>query len=391
MKETPQPTARLDVFMPSLLLDICSSDIHLHLLLRPVCNRHKMAHVAEKKHERSCLADALPATNGADNLTELIQSLPVEKRLLLPPAGSQRRQYRGYWFPEWHLSALAAVRDHFEPKPTDIFLVSCPKSGTTWLKSLAFATVHRDVHPPSSREHPLLHKNPHGCVEFIHAIYRQPVDVARGIVEAYPSPRIFGTHFPLSLLPEHISGDGSGCRIVYICRDPKDVVVSWWWFMRTYVRNPEQLQFEEVFDLFCEGRTGAGPYWRHALEHWEESRRRPDKVLFLKYEELLRDPHGNLRRLAEFLGCPFSEAEEKAGVMDAILELCSLDKLKKLEVNQSGNKLKDGPVMNHSFFRKGVSGDWINTMTPEMAARLDAIVQQALQGTGFGFGISTQQ
>ncbi|XP_044414557.1 cytosolic sulfotransferase 13-like [Triticum aestivum] len=158
-------------------------------------------------------------------------------------------RYRGYWFPEWHLSALAAARDHFEPKPTGIFLVSCPKSGTTWLKSLAFTTVHRDVHPPSGREHPLLHKNPHGCVEFIHAIYRQPVDVAWGIVEAYPSPRIFGTHFPLSLPPERISSDGSGCRIVYICRDPKDVVVSWWWFMRTYLPNPDQVQFEEVFDL----------------------------------------------------------------------------------------------------------------------------------------------
>ncbi|XBH75834.1 hypothetical protein VPH35_102567 [Triticum aestivum] len=309
-----------------------------------------MAHVAEKKHERSCLADALPATNGANNL----------KRLLLPPAGSQRRQYRGYWSPEWHLSALAAVRDHFEPNPTDIFLVSCPKSGTTWLKSLAFATMHRDVQLSTRRPA----ASTLSCTKTHMAASNSSTQ------SIPPSPRIFGTHFPLSLLPEHISGDGSGCRIVYICRDPKGVVVSWWWLMRTYVPNPEQLQFKE---------------------HWEESRRRPDKVLFLKYEELLRDPHGNLRRLAEFLGCPFSEAEEKAGVMDAILELCSLDKLKKLEVNQIGNKWKDGPVMDHSFFRKGVSGDWINTMTPEMAARLDAIVQQALQGTGFGFGISTQQ
>ncbi|XP_037419214.1 cytosolic sulfotransferase 13-like [Triticum dicoccoides] len=350
-----------------------------------------MARVAEQKLQPSCLGDALTARNDADNLTELIPSLPVEKRLVPPPADMQRRQYRGYWFPEWHLSALAAVRDHFEPKPTDIFLVSCPKSGTTWLKSLAFATVHRHVHPPSSREHPLLHQNPHGCVKFIHAIYRQPVDVVRGIIEAYPSPRIFGSHFPLSLLPERINDDDCGCRIVYICRDPKDVVVSWWWFMRTYLPNPEQVQFEEVFDLFCEGRTGAGPYWRHALEHWEESRRRPHKVLFLRYEEMLRDPQCNLRRLAEFLGCAFSEAEEKAGVLEAILELCSLGKLKKLEVNQSGNRINDEPMMNDSFFRKGVAGDWINHMTPEMAARLDAIVEQALQGTGFDFGISMPQ
>ena len=49
-----------------------------------------MAHVAEQKLERSCLGDVLPAKKDVGNLAELIPSLPVEKRLLLPPVGSQR-------------------------------------------------------------------------------------------------------------------------------------------------------------------------------------------------------------------------------------------------------------------------------------------------------------
>ncbi|KAM3412617.1 hypothetical protein ACQJBY_004006 [Aegilops geniculata] len=52
-----------------------------------------MAHVAEQQVQRSCLGDA--ASEDADNLAELIPSLPVEKRFLLPFAGSQRRQYQG--------------------------------------------------------------------------------------------------------------------------------------------------------------------------------------------------------------------------------------------------------------------------------------------------------
>lgn len=346
-----------------------------------------MAHVGEQELKPSCVGDA--ANKDADNLAELIPWLPVEKRFLLPFAGSQRRQYRGYWLPESNLLALAAARERFEAKPTDVFLVSCPKSGTTWLSALAFATVHRDAHPPSCRDHPLLHQSPHACVKSIKTVFRQPDDVARGILEAYPSPRIFFTHFPLSLLPERIAGDGSGCRIVYICRDPKDVVVSWWRSLRAHIPDPEEARFDEVFDLFCQGRNGGGPYWRNALEHWEESRRRPHKVLFLRYEEMLRDPQGNLRRLAEFLGCAFSEAEEKAGVVDAILELCSLEKLKELEVNHSGKKTGEQRVSNGSSVRKGVAGDRSNHMTPEMAARLDKIVQEALQGTGFSFGIPT--
>jgi hypothetical protein len=42
-------------------------------------------------------------------------------------------------------------------------------------------------------------------------------------------------------------------------------------------------------------------------------------------------------------------------------------------------------VKNESYFRKGVVGDWRNHMTPDMAQRLDKVVEEALQGTGFTF------
>uniref|UniRef100_J3N8E4 Sulfotransferase n=2 Tax=Oryza brachyantha TaxID=4533 RepID=J3N8E4_ORYBR len=42
-------------------------------------------------------------------------------------------------------------------------------------------------------------------------------------------------------------------------------------------------------------------------------------------------------------------------------------------------------ISNDFFFRKGVAGDWSNHLSPEMAARLDAVVEDALRGTGFTF------
>jgi hypothetical protein len=320
------------------------------------------------------------------NLPEMMESLPMERRC--PPY--LMRQYNGFWFAEFVLKGAAAAHASFEARPTDIFLASCPKSGTTWLKALAFSTLNRGTHSPFDFDHPLHRLNPHDCVPFL--------EVSSGIPEimALPAPRLLGTHLNYSLLPRGITADGSGCRLVYICREPKDALVSFWLYNEKSAAALRKLggaglpqsgplpSFEDAFELFCEGRSVAGPLWRHALEYWEESQRRPDKVLFLKYEELLQDPVGNVKKLAAFMGCAFSPEEEEAGVVRKIVHLCSFDELKSSDVNENGTNTLG--IKNDVYFRKGAIGDWENYMTPEMAARLDKIVEEALQGSGLTFG-----
>ncbi|MBA0813773.1 hypothetical protein Gohar_027595, partial [Gossypium harknessii] len=58
----------------------------------------------------------------------------------------------------------------------------------------------------------------------------------------------------------------SAYRLVYICRDPKDVLVSKWHFankLRTKELPP--LSLEETFDLFCKGVSHYGLFWNHVL------------------------------------------------------------------------------------------------------------------------------
>ena len=182
---------------------------------------------------------------------------------------------------------------------------------------------------------------------------------------------------------------------MYVCRDPKDAFVSTWMFAKKMVEAaadadnngdppppPAPFAIEDAFELYCHGRSMGGPQWHHVAGYWDASRRRPEKVLFLQYEDMLRDPAGNVSKLAEFMGCAFSDGEEAAGVVRDIVELCSIDALKNMEVNKNGGQLY---VKNESFFRKGVAGDWRNHLTPAMAARLDKIVEDALQGSEFTF------
>ncbi|CAD6343575.1 unnamed protein product [Miscanthus lutarioriparius] len=206
--------------------------------------------------------------------------------------------------------------------------------------------------------------------------------------DALPPPRVLATHLPYSLLPNSITGEHSGCRIVYICREPKDALVSYWLFTRkaspAWGVDAQSFTIQEAFELFCQGRCPDGPQWQHVLQYWEESVRRPDsRVLFLRYEEMLLAPESHVKKLARFMGCEFSKEEEEGGVVSAIVELCSLAKLRDMEVNRNGSTRMG--IKNESFFRMGVAGDWSNHMTPEMAQRLDKIVEDALQGTGFTF------
>jgi len=61
------------------------------------------------------------------------------------------------------------------------------------------------------------------------------------------------------------------------------------------------------------------PYWDHVLGYWKASlERNKHKVLFLRYEEVIEDPLAELKRLAEFIGCPFTSDEEKDRMAESI-------------------------------------------------------------------------
>ncbi|KAK4379136.1 hypothetical protein RND71_000998 [Anisodus tanguticus] len=107
-------------------------------------------------------------------------------------------------------------------------------------------------------------------------------------------------------------------------RLPGTLLIHLYQFGTSRPESPVPLTFEEAFDLYCRGVTGFGPYWDHMLAYWRESLERPDKVLFLKYEDMKVDLCNQLKKLSEFLGFPFTEEEEKEGIIEDISSLCSL-------------------------------------------------------------------
>lgn len=163
--------------------------------------------------------------------------------------------------------SVAFVQAEFQPRPDDIILATFPKCGTTWLKALTFAILNRSRHAIDSDTHPLLTNLPHALVANLEFPLRHLHPVTE--LEELPSPRLLCTHHPLMLLPSGISA--LGCHIVYLCREPKDVLVSTWHYMNKVYPDEFFTEFGRAFELFCKGVSVYGPVWDHYLGYWKQS------------------------------------------------------------------------------------------------------------------------
>ncbi|KAJ1413469.1 Sulfotransferase domain [Sesbania bispinosa] len=315
---------------------------------------------------------------------ELILSLPREIGWVTP----HLYLYQDFWCPSTLIQSIHTFQNHFQAKDTDVVIATLPKSGTTWLKALTFAIVNRQ-HFPSLENHPLLTSNSHELVPFFEVnIFGDYL----GEFSQYPlsdmkEPRLFGTHIPFPSLAKSIK-ESSNCKIIYICRNPFDTFVSTWTFFNQVKLDPlPTLNLEEAFEKYCEGMSEFGPFWNHMLGYLKESKARPDKVLFLKYEDLKEDVNFHVKRVGEFLGCPFTQEEESSGVIENIIKLCSFEKMKELEVNKSGTLGLN--FEKKYYFRKGKIGDWVNYLSPSMVEKLSKIIEEKLSGSGLSFRVCT--
>ncbi|KAH7569423.1 hypothetical protein JRO89_XS06G0159300 [Xanthoceras sorbifolium] len=320
-----------------------------------------------------------------DEVRQLISTLPREKDF----DGTYLYQYQeGFWYRPTYIVGILSAQRHFQARDDDIILITYPKSGTTWLKALTYAIVHRSHY---AFEHsPLLTANPHELVPFIdHPAYYSENHCPRNLEHLPNSTHsIFGTHIPYPSIPRSIMN--SNCRIVYMCRNPLDQFISYWHFMVKIAqdRETEPLSLEEALERVSHGIQGFGPSWEHVLGYWRASLENPNKILFLKYEDVMEDTLFYVKKMAEFLGCPFSSVEENQGVIEEISKLCSFENMKDLEVNKTGRLVPPGAPKNSFFFREGKVGDWTNYLTSPMLECLKNLMEEKFSGSGLTFRIT---
>ncbi|XP_069508195.1 sulfotransferase 1C2-like [Ambystoma mexicanum] len=260
---------------------------------------------------------------------------------------------------------------NFQASPGDLLVATYPKAGTTWMQEIVDMIQHNgDVQ--MCRRAPTYDRHP-----FIEIVAPKPVLSGLELAELMPPPRIIKTHLPIQLVPpsfwEH------SCKVIYMARNPKDSMVSYFHFQRMNHGLPDPGTWAEYFNAFLAGDVPWGSWYDHTKGWWEASSRL--QILYIFYEDLREDPSREIRKVLQFL---------KKDLGDDVLE--------KIVHHTSFQEMKDNPMTNYSsipsfildhsispFFRKGTIGDWKNHFTVAQNERFDEDYKMKMSGTSLRF------
>jgi hypothetical protein len=219
-----------------------------------------------------------------------------------------------------------------EVRPSDVFISSYPRSGTTLTQWILYLLTHEEQPDPAH----LTKVSP--WFERSLAIG----ELTGSDLERFPSPRVFKSHLPREWLPD-------GARYIYVERDGLDVLVSYFHFYRAYLGFEGTL--DDFYRRFMDGRVQYGSWFEH-VAGWRERASDPN-ILVVRYEDLLTERKASIERIVEFLGWDRSERWVDRAVIES-----SFDAMKRREsvFDHATALLLERGVSPQAFLRSGQSG-----------------------------------
>ena len=250
------------------------------------------------------------------------------------------------------------------PGPRDVVVSTYAKSGTHWMLQVAHQLLHHgrgeyahlhDVVPwPDDDELPRLARG--------RAVPLDDDAVARACPEGR---RVIKTHLPA----RRLRLDG-GARFLVVVRDPKDVFVSGYHFVRDTVLGPAMPSVRTWLRLFLQGKALGGSWPAHAAGWWR--RRHLPGVAVFSFKAMKADLERTVRAVARHLGVAADD--------DVVARVCarsSFDAMRADAAKYTFGRLlpwrRERPVL-----RRGAHGGSAELLTPAQQRELDATMLHEL-------------
>jgi len=211
------------------------------------------------------------------------------------------------------------------PRNDDVYLVSYPKSGNTWLEFL-MANVN------------VLMAGKNIIVNFfnIHQ-YMPDIHISQDLPEPileFPGYRFIKSHSPYNPYYKNI---------IYIGRDPRDVMLSYYHYLT-------QLgSFDGSLGDLIHSRNHGIKKWVDHVDGWFNKSSASTRFIYIRYEDLRQDTNGTLAKIYSQLGLIIP-----AEVLEQAIEKSSFERMKQLEQHYGygGREVEK----KYSFMRVGLTG-----------------------------------
>ena len=235
-----------------------------------------------------------------------------------------------------------------ETKKQDVFIAGFPKSGNTWMQNLIAGVlfgINTEYLPDRLTQE---------LVPDIH--YKK-------YYKRYLNSMCFKTHN----LPQK-----KYKKVIYLVRDPRDVMVSFYHFKKN-------LGLQVDIERMIRESSGDLNNWKIHVMEWQKNPFKAEKII-IRYEDLVINPIGELKRITEFLNISRDSEELLRSINGNSFE----NMRKKENVLGLDNELnKVIQESGSSFFRKGKVGNYKEELSIDLIKTIESKVHNELGYYGY--------
>lgn len=244
--------------------------------------------------------------------------------------------------------------------PDDIFITSYPKSGNTWVRFLVSNLFY--------------YKD--GFTDFWNIAERVPSIYweCNDTLKTFPRPRVLKSH-------EYF--DPRYPKVLYIVRDVRDVLVSYYQFQIKMQSIKPEVTLPEFARRFLSGKFDKYGTWRENVTSWVRIRSNDhSRFCLIRYEDLKSNGKEALKKVASFLNLKCSEDQ-----IETVLEMSSLERMRKIEEQYFQKKpevhLGHGKKVDVPVVRSGKVDGWKHSLDKETLDLIKADSMDVLLELGY--------